>query len=948
METKQFLEKITGIGYHCLFAIKAKNQSTIVQEFYKDFDDLLVRTDDLNEQGYETYFSLGTFKTNKSREATNVAQMKSFFLDIDVGEDKEAVGKGYASKHDAIKALQEFCSEIGLAKPAIVDSGNGLHVYWTLLDALSLKEWLPVAEGLKKTCREKGLAIDPAVPADAARVLRIPNTGNYKDQDNPVAVSILLPVSGSNTIDYFIGKVGRVEAKSTPYEPDIVSKAHFANQDNSFKKILKRTHNGKGCKQLQIIIEEQATIEEPLWRAGLSIAKYCDDGGKAAVIMSSGYPNYDPSEMHDKHSKIKGPYTCNTFDTLNPDVCVNCSNWGKIKSPILLGKTVMEAVTEPKGSPFEVTEGYTVGGADTMSFTKASTLTNYLIPKYPAPYIRGKHGGVYLRARDDDGEEIDVPIYHNDFYVVKRIHDVEFGESIVMRLHLPKDGIREFVMPLAAMTAREELRKKLAAQGMTIEKPERIMTYLIAWVNQLQEEAVAEPAHKQFGWVDEKMDAFVIGNRILSPHGDKTNAPTPQTEKYFDYFIPKGSLDDWKKNVNFWNRPGMELYQFVLCTGFGSILMPFSNVSATTLHLHNKDSGVAKSTSMYSSIGIYGDPKLLTQTEDDSVASKMNRGEIWKNLPFTIDEITNMVPKEASKLLYTLTDGLQRNRMSGSNNQERYRGKPWNLIAVTTSNTSILEKIRAIKNMPEAEAQRVMECFVPSVAHLFENTTVTNDFENKILNNFGTAGPVYIRYIMNNVEQARVLCSDLQERMDREGNLVQKNRFWSALMSRTMAAAILAKRAGLIDYDMEALYDWIMNVLLVQNQTSAIDMNADYNSIMNDFFLENYRNILRIKSTADSRGGEAIVPESGIQTKLVARYEYDLGLFFVNTKALREWCVPQQINYEDLVKQLTRNCEGRSVKKRMSKGTRLDIPPARVLSIKFAPEEDDETPSTAS
>jgi hypothetical protein len=944
MEAKQFLEKITGVGYHCLFAIRAKNQSTIVQEFYKDFDDLLARADNLNEHGYETYFSLGTFEANKSREATNVAQMKSFFLDIDVGEDKEALGKGYASKSDALIALQKFCSDVGLAKPAIVDSGNGLHIYWALDVALSLEEWLPVAEGLKQTCRGRGLAIDPAVPADAARVLRIPNTGNYKDQENPVPVSILLPVSGITTIDYFTDKVGRVEPRSSPYEPDVVSKAHFANQDNSFKKILKRTHSGKGCEQLQVIIAEQATIEEPLWRAGLSIAKYCSDGSKAAIVMSAGYPDYDPSEMQDKHSKIKGPYTCNTFDNLNPNVCVNCPNWGKIKSPILLGKVVVEATTEPKGSPFGVTEGYTEGGAGTMAFTQASTLTNYLIPKYPAPYIRGKHGGVYLRSRDEDGEEINVPIYHNDFYAVKRIHDAEFGESIVVRLHLPKDGVREFTMPLAVMTAREELRKKLAAQGMTIEKPERAMTYLIAWVNQLQEENMAEPAHKQFGWVDEKMDTFVLGDRILSPHGDKINAANPQTEQYFDYLDPKGSLEVWKENVNFWNRPGMELYQFVLCTGFGSILMPFSNVSATTLHLHNKNSGVAKSLAMYSSIGIYGNPKLLTQTYKDSVSSKMNRGEIWKNLPFTVDEITNMEPKEASELLYTLTDGTQRNRMSGSNNLERYRGKPWNLIAVTTSNTSILEKIRSIKNTPEAEAQRVMECYVPDVSHLFEGTAITNDFESRIMDNFGTAGPVYVRYIMDNVEMARKLCLDLQERIDREGNLVQKNRFWSALMSRTLAGAILAKRAGLIDFNIEALYRWTIDVLLAQNKTSVMGMHADYNSIMNDFFLENYRSILRIKSTTDSRGGEAVVPESGMHSKLVARYEYDVGLFFVSTKALREWCVPQQINYEDLVKQLTRNCEGKSVKKRMSKGTKLDIPPARVLSIRFAPEEDDEAP----
>ena len=77
--------------------------------------------------------------------------------------------------------------------------------------------------------------------------------------------------------------------------------------------------------------------------------------------------------------------------------------------------------------------------ADTSSQKKEKD-----IPTYPHPYFRGANGGVYIRLSNTDGDIDEKCIYHNDIYVVQRVVDPEFGESVVMRLHLPQDGIREF------------------------------------------------------------------------------------------------------------------------------------------------------------------------------------------------------------------------------------------------------------------------------------------------------------------------------------------------------------------------------------------------------------------------------------------------------------------------------------------------------------------------
>ena len=94
-------------------------------------------------------------------------------------------------KVDALVALQKFRKHYKLPFPtAVVNSGRGLHIYWTLTRSYSRAEWLPVAERLKAACAEFGLEADQLVTADAARVLRIPSTHNFKG-DPPLPVVLV-------------------------------------------------------------------------------------------------------------------------------------------------------------------------------------------------------------------------------------------------------------------------------------------------------------------------------------------------------------------------------------------------------------------------------------------------------------------------------------------------------------------------------------------------------------------------------------------------------------------------------------------------------------------------------------------------------------------------------------------------------------------------------------
>jgi hypothetical protein len=934
METRNFLESVLGDeGFYCIFGSRLSD-SNKVQKFYTDLDTAIHAAHNLDSEGYDAYFALGTFDQSGSRKALNVKQLKSFFLDLDCGPTKD-----YATQADALAALRKFCKELTLPRPTIINSGRGIHVYWPLTAPVSRETWVPVAEHFKRLCKQHGMRVDPAVPADAARILRVPQTHNYKPTP-PAGVVVVGEPGAPTDFEVFRDLLGDDTAiltpprKYIPQQQDAMMQALSGSVISRFKTILIKTLSGTGCAQLKEVVNNQPNISEPMWRAGLSIAKFCVDGGTAVHKISSKHPEYTPERTEAKVDLIKGPYLCERFDEYRPGVCHECKHWGKIKSPISLGREVEEA-DESDNIVVQKPLGVT-----------AATPIRYVIPKYPHPYFRGKSGGVFKHSKNQEGEDKDVLVYFNDLYVIRRIKDPEAGESLVMRLHLPKDGVREFTIPLAAVGTKDEFRKHIAMQGVAVLNVQELMEYTMRWVNELQFNAEADEARRQFGWVDDKHESFVIGNMEIFKDRVEVSSPSAATVGLFPIFKSKGTLDAWKQTMEFYNRPGMELHQFMFGLSLGAVLMEFQPINAAAFHAWSKGSGLGKTTAMYAGASVWGDPDLLVMQERDTFNSKMNRAEVYKNIVCYMDEMTNTKPQDLSDWAYQLPSGLQRNRMGPKGNVERVRGKPWKTLFGTTGNTDILERISMYKALPQAEAQRVLSHRVDPVK--FATKTETDEFSTAIKENFGHAGVIFIQYLLNNLDAAKELANTVQRKLDAESSLSAENRYWSALASRTISGLMLAKKAGLINWQIAPIVKWIVRVMS-EARAMVGEMSVDVEAQLTDYLAEHYNNMLRIKSTDDARKSagdldKIIVPDGSPRGHFVARYEYDVKKLFLLPKPLKEWCGKQQINYAGLVEGLkTGRTKAHKEKVRMGKGTHINLPPTDVLVLDCSGFMDDET-----
>jgi hypothetical protein len=933
MDTKIFLESVLGSnGHYCVFGSR-KSDDKKVQKFYDSIDAVISAASNLDAEGYDTYFALGTFQEANTRKAYNVLELKSFFLDLDCGE-----GKDYAAKPDALASLRTFCKQAKLPRPTIIDSGRGIHAYWPLTEAISRQDWEPVAEHLKQLCVEYSFVADPAVTADAARVLRIPGTHNYKDE-SPHAVGIIGEAANTVLFSEFKDLLGENTFAPThksfiPSDMNAVMQALSGSYVSKFRTIMIKTAEGKGCAQLAEVYSNQANVSEPLWRAGLSVAAFCEDRAKAIHKISNKHPAYNFDDTEEKASRIKGPYLCERFNEYNTGVCTGCQHWNKIKSPISLGREVEEASEE-----------------DNIVLSKPADITveepqQYIIPKYPAPYFRGKGGGVFKRVKGEDGEPVEVPVYHNDLYMISAVDDSDVGISAVLRLHLPHVGVKDFTVPLSAMTSKEELRKYMAFNGVAIIKVDEIMTYLTQWFNELQAKTAASEARKQFGWTDKNMTSFVLGNMEI--YGDRVegNPPSNVTAGLFPMFKPSGTFEGWKETLNFYNRPGFEVHQYVVGLGFGSILMELFPINGAIFHVHSKDSGLGKTTAMFAGASIWGNPDMLVLQERDTYNSKMNRAEVYKNLPLYSDEMTNTLPKDLSDFAYQIPSGQQRNRMGAKGNVERTRGEPWKLIAATTGNTSMLERIALYKSLPKAEAQRILEYRTKAI--YFASKEETDIFSEQLKTHFGHAAVPFVQYVINNLPAIKELAKATQIRIDTAAGLAQENRFWSVLSTAGVLGLMIAKKAGLLNYDTGPVANWLVD-LMKHNKENVTEMGGDVESILTDYLAENYNNILRIKSTDDARKGATgldhlITPDALPRLGLVARYEYDIKRLYLMPKPLKEWCGKQQINYSGFIDGLkSGRTKAKGDKQRMGKGTNMNLPPVPVIVIDCSEFMNEET-----
>ncbi|MEO0316378.1 MAG: hypothetical protein RL404_55 [Pseudomonadota bacterium] len=160
--------------------------------------------------------SMATFGPGARREAQSALYLKSFWLDVD------AHGKGpYGTPGEAQAGIKTFVANADLPKPNFVHmTGHGMQAFWVLPSPINKAAWQPVADDFQELAKRMNLGADP-ITADAARILRVPGTHNFRDPDNPVATGLREVKAGYTDLEAFHTaiKVALSKLPSPPAKP---------------------------------------------------------------------------------------------------------------------------------------------------------------------------------------------------------------------------------------------------------------------------------------------------------------------------------------------------------------------------------------------------------------------------------------------------------------------------------------------------------------------------------------------------------------------------------------------------------------------------------------------------------------------------------------------------------------------------------------------------------
>jgi hypothetical protein len=922
MMSQEFLATVLpSAGNFCAVELStAKKEHVFTKTVEEAYDAAMA----FNEKGLDAYFALATFGAAKERVTKNALKIKSLFLDIDcngVKGDKE-----YASKAEGAAALDAFLVDTGLnelGNPWIVSSGGGLHIYWPFTEDVDIDVWKPVAENLKRLCKKYAFKIDHSVTADASRILRVPDTNNYK-KEKPRRVKIMVEANpqsfdfeelaaklrenlGEDAPDLPVPSLSLPGTRPTaPAQKSANTVKLVENSVSFFRNIEEATAAGTGCGQLAYY-KDHATEDgmEPLWFALISLAKKCEDGYERAKALGDMHP-YDADRLNSKWNHTKGPTPCIKFDSINPSVCDKCPHLGKITNPLHFSR---EIKTNTEAAELVLTKEISEDVVEQITLVK---------PIPPKGFSYGDKGGVFVSkvTEDSDGTKspTQVMVLSYDLFVVDILHSE--NEHLVHMVAIRGLGPVDIIFPQKAIISKDETLKHLASQNIVAAfgagNDKNLFDYVRACVEYASANRGTVEVPTSYGWQPDK--SLVYANHIYYPNGTKRFVPMPGLANINNFCGQKGTIEEWRRIIDmvvarkFWDILTMGL------VGPASLLMEFTGFSGMTYHMGSTESGTGKSLAQLIAASFFAHPIKYRVTQSTSAVAIQQRSGMLRNFAVITDEVTSKSRKDFEWLPEYLLDksqGKGKDRMESGANKERVNTTEWNNMDLLSSNTHVLDYLSGARShSSQAEILRILELKLTETLELDDDEVSCIE---TVKTNYGVAGDKLVRWLVQNRETSIQVLKQSHAALKKEFKSTNDERYWSAGNSCILAIAILLGKnyADIIDIPIQPIIESLRKLVL-NGRTALRGSKRSAEDVLNAYTRDNYGKFIVIKLVDGvhqaTLGGDGAVDQSLTRTMIAGRVEHGVTLnhidYYIEESQLKHHCSAMSYGYSDLIDHL--------------------------------------------
>lgn len=886
MDTLNFLQRVLpSAGFYVTTVINPDGRR---QGFFATVEELAKAVTGLDQRGNNTYFAISAFVEKGNRKQENVRATKVVALDVDCGE-----GKPFPTWKEGLAATGRFIAQMGLPKPLIIHSGNGLHVYWVLTEELEPVRWKPLAEAMKAAAKDKGFEIDPAVPADSARVLRPVGTTNPKSgtqvrmliDAQPVAVEQLAAALSAYMQAHHTSQPRSTSGSALSQALAVTSDLPPANA----------TVVAAKCQQIGWAVKNQGDVEEPFWYGLMGIAAYCQDEVATAIAWSDQHPGFNQNETVRKVQHWKnattGPTTCKKFEELRPAGCKGCKFKDKVGTPARLGIQYIEiapASTAPDNAAHEI--------------------------PVPRPFKRTQDG---IKMTID---ETDIDVCKFDIYPVSYGKDESLGyETVRFHWNRPHIGWQELVMRQALLTeGHRDFATVLADQGIVLHNRNQTGYFQImlrSYMDELRQKRAMTNLYATMGW-KENFSQFVIGDTILRRNADGSVSEesialaSGSARLGHELWGTSGSLDAWVNFTSLLAKADLRAHMFALAVGLSGPLYAFTGLKGLTVSLYGPTGG-GKSLAQMWIQSIYGNPDKLHFAAKFTQNSLFGRMGLYSHMPMTIDEVTMMDDKDVGDFAYWVSQGRDKARMN--RNAEERDAKTWAMPVIVSTNKSMNSKLIASGLDTDAQLARILEVSVPPSKIFTKDSTAGRKVYEFINSNYGLVGREFIKRLLElgpDGIRAAIAQATADFRSKYKANFSGEERFWEQAIILADLAARLAKDWGLIAYDHKDGIEWVLaQVGAIRRAVSEFKVDAF--DLLTEYLNENADATLTVTQTGTNKPmvDFSRVPrgELRVRFELHRRSSGDVfshGVMLVDRTHFRRWLAQRGADYKSFMGEL--------------------------------------------
>lgn len=914
-----------------------------------------------------------------SRHSEDAVALRSFWVDVDVKP-------GFFDTTVAAKlAFDQWRTTIGLPEPTfiVLTGGGGFHAHWILDDPISRETWLPLAHALQHALKTHQFPCDYSVVIDAARVLRIPGTINYKDPANPrpaildqaLGYTYPLALIAAALEPYKVAYASRVTvvAPVGRLPPGMVISPKLAGLpagprlDAGIVPVLPTLEEviAGGCGWLEELkANEGALASEPEWFESIKCCTFIAEGGDVAHELSRGHPDYDEAGTDLKYAQAAGTHgggrygwpQCRTINAAGATACTRCSHLIEDRSPLNFALPAFTpAPPPPRPSAGPVSSPPVASGP--FRAPDMSRPDNYGYGDLPSGYRYTVEGCVEVEVikRDEDGKVLSndwvlimpMPLY--DLEPFRKSYDNRGRDGVTFLVQTDTKNLDRIVVHLSDLHDNSRLGQVCGDQSLTVSSPQLLRKLLVSFREQLWSRKTTAKHSEALGWSFEKGQAepngFCYGGLKYMAGGSRPF--TPVEAKLAEMYMPNGSLEHWKEAallITEQQRPDLIT---IICTALAAPLTYWTGHAGIVLSAYSLASGIGKSHAMRVGQAFWGSPTIGMGGLDDTANYVGARVALLRHLPFFFDELRQEDDiKKLVNMIFAMGQGKSKGRMS--QNAEVREVHEFSTMMAVASNNSLLAYINDHVKTTTAGINRIFELPVKAVKQGpgMIDPTEAQRINGGLNTNYGHPGAVYAAWLGANVEKVKADVAAMASKINEAVGATHDERFWVSTIAVIVLGAVYGNQLELTKINVDALVGYLLTQFTANRlyrTSSVVDIGQGDNVVR---YLEEYINARRDSTLiTDTAWNQPQRPaanfkvlilnhENRFDRKLTIRVGKDNDVLRVSTSDFGKWLKEEKGVARDVViDQLLKVAGGTKVKTAIGAHTKFAT--AREEALQF-------------